>query len=111
MMDFKFEMEYAKRTIEEYGFWDRIVRPYNFNMTVRELFNNWTGYDNMTSDSRAICRDELAGFLPILNKWVVYENQPTKKVILIQGPNAGQIKELKESTARDYISVGFAKEA
>lgn len=88
-----------EETCNKYGFWDNKVIPYGFGIEVRSLFNNWKDYDNCTYDSRAVIRDEIKGFLPILRSWVEYENEPMIKVRIIKGEHIGQEKEYHKSLA------------
>lgn len=99
-----------EKTCNQYGFWDRMIHPYSFGIKVKRIFRNWKDYDLCTYDSQSVIRSEIRGFLPILAKWVEYENEPLVKVKLTAGENAGQIKDFHKSTAELIIenSLGVA---
>ena len=107
--EFKTKATEVIDTCNKYGFMTNTIMPYGFKMTVEELTKNWKDYDHYTSSSKAIMRDELKGFLPILEHWVKLENEPKVKVRYLLGKLAGQIKEHPESTANDFIEMGFAE--
>lgn len=107
--EFKIKAKEVIDTCNKYGFMTNTIMPYGFKMTVEELTKNWVDYDQYTYDSKAIMKDELKGFLPILEHWVKLENEPKVKVKYLLGNLAGQIKEHPESTAKDFIEMGFAE--
>lgn len=107
--EFKVKAQEVIDTCNKYGFMANVVMPYSFKITVEELTRNWADYDRCTNSSKAIMRDELKGFLPILDQWVKVENEPVVKVRCLLGSLAGQIKEYHESTANELISMGFAE--
>lgn len=108
-MDFKNELATARATIEKYDFWDRHVYPYGFKLTVRDLVKNWEDYDKCTEDSKAIIRDELSGFLPILKSWAEYEAEPRIKVRFTQGVNEGKIMDLKKSVVDAFLKLEYVE--
>lgn len=109
-MDVKQTLSEIEETCNQYGFWDRMIHPYSFGIKVKRIFRNWKDYDLCTYDSQSVIRSEIRGFLPILAKWVDYENQPLVKVKLTAGGNAGQVKEFRKSTAELIVehSLGVA---
>ena len=102
-MDVKQTLKEIENTCNQYNFWDRMIHPYGFGIKVNRIFSNWKDYDLCTYDSKSVIRSEIRGFLPILAKWVEYENQPLVKVKLTAGENAGQVKEFHKSTAEMII--------
>lgn len=103
-----FSINTVKEICNQYNFWERTVMPYGFKMTVKELFENWEDYDRCTTDSKDVIRAEVKGFLPILDRWVEYEEEPMVKVRLIEGTYAGEVKEYHKSTADIFIEAGMA---
>lgn len=99
--EFKVKAQEVIDTCNKYGFMKNTIMPYGFKMTVEELTRNWKDYDKYTPDSKSIMRDELKGFLPILEHWVKLENEPKVKVIILRGALGGQIREYPESTAKE----------
>ena len=108
MYDFNEKAREVIRICNDRGFMNHTVTPYGFGITVEELTRNWSDYDNCTADSKSVMRRELEGFLPILEAWIAYDNEPMVKVKLTQGPNAGTIKEHHESTAMMLIEHNMA---
>jgi len=98
-MDVKQTLKEIEKTCNQYGLWDRMIHPYSFGTKVKRIYQNWKDYDFCTETDKSIIRSEIRGFLPILAKWVDYENQPLVKVKLTAGENAGQIKDFHKSTA------------
>ncbi len=106
---FKIKAQEVIDICNKYGFMANVVMPYGFKMTVEELTRNWADYDRCTNSSKEIMRDELNGFLPILDQWVKIENEPIVKVRCLLGNLAGQIRKYHESTAQELIEMGFAE--
>lgn len=106
--EFKAKAKEVIETCKRYGFMGRMIFPYGFRITVAEFTRNWKDYDRCTPESQGILESELNGFLPILEGWIEYENEPMIVVKLISGKHAGEVKELHESTARDFIEAGIA---
>lgn len=107
--EFKVKAKNVIDTCNKYGFMTKTIMPYNFKMTVKELTDNWKDYDKFTSSSKAIMRDELKGFLPILEHWVKLENEPKVKIRCLLGNLAGEVREYPKSTAQDFIEMDFAE--
>jgi len=107
--EFKIKAKEVLDTCNKYGFMTNVIMPYGFKMTVEELIKNWKDYDKCTSSSKAIMKDELKGFLPILEHWVKLENEPKVKIRCLLGNLVGQIREYPESTAHEFIEIGFAE--
>ena len=107
--EFKIKAREVVDTCNKYGFMNNTIMPYSFKITVEEFTRNWKDYDRFTNSSKAIMRDELEGFLPILEHWVKIENEPMIKIRCLLGNLAGQIKEYHESTANELIEIGFAE--
>lgn len=97
-----------ENTCNQYNFWERKIMPYGFGIKVKRIFQNWKDYDLCTIDSQSVIRDEIKGFLPILERWIDYENQPMVKVKIIKGDNSGQFREYHKSTADTLIEAGLA---
>lgn len=106
-MDVKQTLKEIENTCNKYNFWDRMIHPYGFGIKVNRIFSNWKDYDLCTYDSKSVIRSEIRGFLPILAKWVEYENEPKIKVRLTKGDNAGQVKEFCETVAEMIIENNF----
>ena len=106
--EFKVKAQETIETCKKYGFMENKIMPYGFRMTVAEFTQNWNDFDRCTSDSQSIMKDELKGFLPILDHWVAYANEPMITVRLIEGKQAGEVKEYHESTAKIFIDAGMA---
>ena len=106
-MDVKQTLKEIEETCNKYNFWDNKVTPYGFGIEVKSLFSNWKDYDDCTQDSQSVIRSEIKGFLPILESWVAYENEPVIKVRLTTGEKAGQVRELHKSTAELIIEDGL----
>lgn len=107
--EFKAKAQEVIDICNKYGFMKNIIMPYGFQITVEELTRNWKDYDRCTYDSQAIMRDELKGFLPILEHWVKLENEPKVKTRTLIGKLAGQIKECPKSMAEELVQIGFAE--
>ena len=107
--EFKAKAQEVINTCNKYGFMKNMIMPYSFKMTVEELTRNWKDYDLCTSSSKAIMRDELKGFLPILEHWVKLENEPKVKTRTLIGKLAGQIKECPKSMADELVEIGFVE--
>ena len=107
-MDVKQTLSEIEKTCNQYDFWDRKIHPYGFGIKVKRIFQNWKDYDLCTATDKSIMRSEIRGFLPILAKWVGYENEPLVKVKIIKGDNAGQFREYHKSTADTLIEAGLA---
>ena len=93
---------------EKYGFMEREVFPYSFKMTVMELVDKWKEFDSYSYQSRSIFKSELKGFLPILDRWVEFEQEPEVTVKMLVGKYTGKVKTVKQSIADDYIECGMA---
>lgn len=100
-----------RQICERYDFWNREVRPYSWRMTVRELVesNGWRDYEHYTSSSKAIIRQEINGFVDILEHWVAYENEPMVKIYYLAGTKVGQTEEVHESLAEIFIQTQMAE--
>ena len=98
-----------ERTCDEYSFWERTIYPYSFKMTVRELVKNWKDYSRCTPDSKDVILAEMNGFIPILNHWVEYQNEPDVKILYLEGNKKGEIGEVKTSLAEMLIESSLAK--
>lgn len=97
-----------EETCNKYDFWDRIIYPYGgFGVKVKKIFQNWKSYDSCTYDSQAVIQSEIKGFLPILDAWEEYENEPIIKVKLTIGENAGKVKEYHKSIAEWIVEDGM----
>lgn len=107
--EFKIKAKEVIDTCNKYGFMKNMIMPYGFKMTVEELTRNWKDYDRFTSSSKAIMRDELKGFLPILEHWVKLENEPKVKTRTLVGKLAGQIKECPKSMADELVEIGLVE--
>lgn len=107
--EFKAKAQEVIDICNKYGFMKNMIMPYSFKMTVEELTKNWKDYDKYTSSSKAIMRDELKGFLPILDHWVKVENEPKVKAECLVGKLAGQIKEYPKSVAEELAEMNFLK--
>lgn len=96
---------------DQYDFWDRECSPYSFKMTVRELVESmaWTDYEHYTSSSKSIIRQEINGFVDILEHWVAYQNEPIVKIHYIAGNKVGQTEEVHESLAELFIMTQMAE--
>lgn len=100
-----------RQICERYNFWNREVRPYSWRMTVRELVesNGWNTYKDYTSSSKAIIRQEINGFVEILEHWVAYENEPMVKIHYIAGSKADMTEEVHKSLAELFIQTQMAE--
>ena len=107
--EFKEKAQAAINTCKQYGFMNKTIMPYGYRMTVEEFTRNWNDYDRCTRSSKQIMEDEMKGFLPILDHWVAYENEPMIKVRIIEGTYAGEIKEYHKSTADLFVDSGMAE--
>lgn len=108
MTDINKKIKEIGETIEKYNFWNKSIFPYNFKMTVKQLYDNWLDYDNCTPCSKGVIESEITGFLPILNKWVEIEKEPKIRIKITEGKNKGEIKEIAESIAEELINCNFA---
>jgi hypothetical protein len=100
-----------RQICERYNFWNREIRPYSWRMTVRELVESegWNKYKAYTLSSKAVIRQEINGFVDILEHWVAYENEPMVKIHYIAGSKVDMIEEVHESLAEIFIQAQMAE--
>lgn len=103
-----------KDICEKYNFWDRVITPYGYGMTVHDFVKGWKGFDLMDDTAQSIVISEALGFLDILDGWVAYENQPEVKVEVIQECeklHLGEIISVKKELAELMIDADMVKYA
>lgn len=94
---------------EKYDFWEREVFPYSFKMTVRELTDKWREFDSYSAQSKGIFKSELKGFLPILERWIEFQEEPEVNIKMLVGKYSGKVRTVKQSIAENYIECEFAE--
>lgn len=100
-----------RQICERYNFWNREIHPYSWRMTVRELVESegWNNYKAYTLSSKAIIRQEINGFVDILEHWVAYENEPMVKIHYIAGSKADMTEEVHKSLAEIFVQTQMAE--
>lgn len=96
-------------TCEKYGFLDRKVRPYSFDIKVKDLIDGWKGYSKCTRSSQQVIEAEIRGFEDILDAWIKFEEEPMVLVKLIDGKLKGEMKEYHKSLAESIIEAGLGE--
>lgn len=108
-VEFRASVKEVHNTCIKYNFMERKAYPYGFGIKVADLIAQWNDYDSCESTSKSIMRDELKGFLPIMDKWVIKENEPLLSVRLSEGGLAGEKKEFHLSEAFVFLHCDLAK--
>lgn len=108
-VEFRAGVKEVHNTCIKYNFMEREAYPYGFGIKVADLIAQWNDYDSCESTSKSIMRDELRGFLPIMDKWVIKENEPLLSVRLSEGGLAGEKRELHLSEAFVFLHCDLAK--
>lgn len=78
----------AESMIEKYGWQEKTVRPYSFNVKVTKIIADLKDYRRCTSGSQEYLISLANGLAKILNSWEEFEN---KEKIEVRSKKTGKI--------------------
>ena len=97
----------AERMIEEYGWHDRTVRPYNFNMPVTKIINDLKDYDICTEGSKEYLVTLANGLAEIMNSWENQHKEATIKAVILTGKHKGETRLFTPVLAKILLEDGM----
>lgn len=92
----------AERMIHEYGWEERTVMPYSFEMKITKIIDDFKGFDNCTGGSQSYLISLVNGLADTLNAWEKNRKEATVSVLC---ENTGEIIKVKKDLAE--ILVGY----
>ena len=79
--EFNAALNEAKSIVEHHGWCDEYTYPYSYPIKIKVFLEWLEDYDNMTTASKQLARDELNGFIVhCINPWLSYESAPKVKI-------------------------------
>lgn len=79
--EFNKALNEAKSIVEHHGWGDEYTYPYSYPIKIKVFLEWLEDYDNMTTASKQLARDELNGFIEhCINPWLSYESAPKVKI-------------------------------
>ena len=85
------------------------VAPYGYYIPMREIIDSARDFERYTGTSQSVLIEELNGCIDIVNYRIRNFNEKDVQVRILVGANAGKIKVYKESTADEFIEMGWAE--
>lgn len=92
--------------VKKYGWYDRTVRPYNWNEKVTKILHEVADYGKCTKCSQLYLNSLANGLVDIMNAWEKFELEDDVKVEMIDG----SVVTVKRSIADMCIGAGTGKE-
>lgn len=96
----------AERMIEDYGWEDREVFPYNFPIKVTKILGDFKDFDRCTSGSKEYLIHMVNGLAEIMNAWEDYEMLPKVKILVLESE---KVVEVSEDMAKMLVKENVAK--
>lgn len=104
--EFNAALNEAKSIVEQHGWENENTYPYSYPIKIKVFLEWLEDYDNMTTASKQLARDELNGFIEhCINPWTAYENAPKVKIKTAVG-----VSETTKEIAQVLIENGLAVE-
>ena len=98
-----------RKANEEMNFFDNMVRPYSYLVSVREMVESAENYEDCTRSSKQVLKAEVNGLIDIINHWIELFNEPQIEVEFTVGESKGKRNTFAYSTAEMFIELGIAK--